>query len=101
MLLPSAASSLLLFTIGLKKRQNDLVSVNKLESKDTTVTVALKKNQFILSSAFLGNLTLDGVFKRLSPFIKLWLDFPVTSTVSSTDLQIMKGKEYTHVTINT
>ena len=39
MLLPSAASSLLLFTIGLKKRQNDLVSVNKLESKDTTVTL--------------------------------------------------------------
>ena len=39
MLLPSAASSLLLFTIGPKKRQNDLVSVNKLESKDTTVTL--------------------------------------------------------------
>ena len=37
MLLPSAASSLVLFTIGLKKRQNDLVSVNKLESKNTTV----------------------------------------------------------------
>ena len=38
MLLPSAASSLLLFTIGPKKRQNDLVSVNKLESKKSCVT---------------------------------------------------------------
>ena len=37
MLLPSAASSLVLFTIGPKKRQNDLVSVNKLESKKSCV----------------------------------------------------------------
>ena len=40
-------------------------------------------------------MTLDGVFKRLSPFIKLWLDFPLTSTVSSTSLQIMKERNQT------
>ena len=32
MLLSSAASSLVLFTIGPKKRQNDLVSVNKVKT---------------------------------------------------------------------
>ena len=40
-LLPSAASSLLLFTIGPKKRQNDHVSVNKLESNNPTVVITL------------------------------------------------------------